>query len=159
MVHNRGGEGDVVDGKAGAVEDGEFVGVATPAAAAEEDLAKGRMDLSRVELAAADGHVELAAMDRLRAVVDDDERVLEDSRVQLLLAGRIRADRVDVRARGEPLALDERAARGRDGHDDIGRAHASLDARARLKDDPWQLPAHPTAEPLRFVREDRKSVV
>src|SRR3989338_1622973 len=74
-----GPERHVMNGEAGRVKDRELIGGAAAGDAAEQERAEQPMDLPGVVLAAADRHVELAAMDRLRPLVHHDEGVPQDS--------------------------------------------------------------------------------
>src|SRR3990167_4463067 len=135
-----------MDGQAGGVENGQLGSRAAAARAANEDLAQAGVDVAPPEDPAAHRHVQLPAVERLLPLVDHDERVGEDARVEFLLARGVRPDRVDVRAEREPRAPDDGAARGGERHDDVGLPYAPLDPGAGLEGDAAVGAAPPRAE-------------
>ncbi len=74
-----GAEGDVVDGQARGIEDGDFPWRAAAGFLLQQHLTKTRMDLSRMKLPSAHRHVEFPTVDRLRPLIDDDGGVLQDA--------------------------------------------------------------------------------
>lgn len=75
------GEGDVVDGKAGGVEDGDLAGAGPARLLAGQDVADGGVDVAGIELLLGHRHVDFACVDRLHSVINHHERLLEDPRV------------------------------------------------------------------------------
>ena len=107
---HRSAERHIVRGEPSRVEHGQLPIGAAAQSRADEDLAERGMDPTGLKLPAADGHVELAAVQGLRAVIHNNNRLSKDPRLQLLLAGCVGSNRVHMSAWCEPRPLDERTA-------------------------------------------------
>src|SRR6187399_2597703 len=99
--------------ESGAVEQGD-VGAVLPAGLyAGNEMPEFRVDVVRIEDALRKRHVDLAAMCGLLHVIDHHARVSREIGGELLFAGSVGTDRIDVRARLYPITLhDRRTSRG-----------------------------------------------
>ena len=128
-----GAGGQILEGYARGVEDRDVLVGDAPLRAAEYHVAY--LGGQRVEHALAVRYLALAHGEALSGVVAEDPGRAEESRLQLLLAGHVRADAAQMRAGLHPVALYQRLARGGGGEYDVGRAHGGLKVPRALKGD------------------------